>query len=153
MRKEDFWSRVDVRGQDECWLWKGKVNNFGYGRIGGCRTAHRMAYQLTHGSIPEGTFILHKCDNPPCCNPSHLYAGTPADNVRDMLARNRNAKVKPNMRGEANHAAKITWEQAREMRRMKAIGMRVMQIARIFGVHWGIVSRATLGQSFNEHTN
>ena len=94
-RIEKFWLKVAAKNDTDCREWQGcKVS--GYGRLfwHGRRTyAHRVAYELTHGSIPPGRYlyqVLHTCDNSPCCEPSHLYLGTPADNMRDRDMRGRN---------------------------------------------------------------
>lgn len=91
--EERFWAKVDKSGgPDACWPWTGCRNRQGYGAttLGGKRTgAHRVALALVTGPIPEGRFACHKCDNPPCCNPAHLYAGTPLDNARDSSRRGR----------------------------------------------------------------
>lgn len=93
-----FWSYVKKPehefpfGLPTCWVWIGAVNGWGYGyfRIGArVYRAHRIAYLLTYGTIPEGALILHNCDNRRCCNPAHLRAGTQSDNVRDEWARYR----------------------------------------------------------------
>jgi hypothetical protein len=88
-----FWSRVDKRGPDECWPWLGAPNNrHGYGGFwfdGKSELAHRLAYRLTFGQITDGFWILHSCDNPPCCNPAHLREGTVVDNNRDRTERGR----------------------------------------------------------------
>ena len=83
-----FWSRV--KKTDSCWLWTGQKQVRGYGRIAinGKRTgAHRFSWQLANGPIPFGMRILHRCDNPPCVRPSHLFAGTDLDNYRDAVAK------------------------------------------------------------------
>lgn len=90
-----FWSKVDRSDvSDACWEWQGRRTAFGHGHayspsrrraVG----AHRMAYELTFGTIPPGLVIRHKCDNPPCCNPGHLEPGTRADNNRDTVSRGR----------------------------------------------------------------
>lgn len=93
---EWFWSKVAVGGPDECWPWtmqrKGKV---GYGVVsvnGYPALAHRIAYLFDSGFIPDDVpFVLHCCDNPPCCNPDHLWLGTAADNYADMVAKGRAA--------------------------------------------------------------
>lgn len=91
---ERFWEKVDVRGPDECWPWMAGLRQ-GYGRFtithGKGVQAHRVAYELTKGPIPPGLDVLHDCDFPPCCNPSHLWPGTNLDNVRDSVAKGRRA--------------------------------------------------------------
>lgn len=93
---ERFWTKVSIRDPDECWPWLASVFGRGYGqyRIGSKDTrrlagAHVVAYVLDKGEVPEGLWVLHTCDNILCCNPGHLYAGTPMDNVRDMHTRGR----------------------------------------------------------------
>jgi hypothetical protein len=89
---ERFWSKVDRRGADECWSWKGGRRRRGYGifSAGGSQLlAHRMAWQLSRGPIPPKMFICHHCDNPPCCNPAHLFIGSAADNFHDMIMKGR----------------------------------------------------------------
>lgn len=81
----------------DCWEWPGARNVNGYGTLAtnghgngvSKRLAHRVAYELEHGAIPEGKLIMHRCDNPPCCNPAHLQVGTDADNNRDKAAKGR----------------------------------------------------------------
>lgn len=91
-----FWAKVDRRNPNECWPWiaKAVITSLEYGAIAvqtGCVTgAHRVSWALANGPIDETAHILHTCDYPRCCNPNHLYDGTPADNVRDMVERSRN---------------------------------------------------------------
>ena len=80
--------------QNDCWEWQRATNNIGYGMIrdsehGGMRTTHRVSYEIHKGKIPKGKLVLHKCDNPKCCNPDHLFLGTHQDNTDDMIAKNR----------------------------------------------------------------
>jgi hypothetical protein len=91
-----FWARVQK--SDGCWEWTGAVNsrNGGYGVIGisGSRkltVTHRLSWEIHHGPIPDGLWVLHRCDNRKCCNPEHLFLGTHADNMRDMTAKGRQA--------------------------------------------------------------
>jgi hypothetical protein len=98
---ERLWAKVDKNGPTPahcpelgpCWVWIGKTKSHGYGQIRyqekGIGT-HRVAWSLTHGSIPDGLFVCHKCDNPPCCNPSHLFLGTTTENQQDASRKGRN---------------------------------------------------------------
>jgi len=90
--RDRFWSRVDQSDPDGCWLWKGYTLPNGYGRLRSCGVvtyAHRVAYELSKGTIPKGLFILHSCDRPGCVNPMHLRAGTQVENMVDRYARGR----------------------------------------------------------------
>lgn len=83
-----FWDRVQKTHEHGCWIWTGPRDAKGYGRWGK-KGAHRHAWQEANGQLPEGQWILHHCDNPPCVNPAHLYPGTVVENVRDMVTRGR----------------------------------------------------------------
>lgn len=98
-----FW-RFVVRGttDDDCWGWVGATQHPGYGRIGvggggNVGFAHRVSWELHNGPTPNGLFVLHRCDNPPCTNPRHLFLGTQQENLKDMTAKGRNAN-KPAIR-------------------------------------------------------
>jgi hypothetical protein len=92
-----FWAKVADMESDGCWEWRGARNQDGYGVVGwkengGTRTttASRIAVELTTGEpIPAGLLVCHECDNPPCCNPNHLFLGTYTDNVRDAMRKGR----------------------------------------------------------------
>ena len=93
---ERFWGHVDKT--NDCWIWRGKTNKSGYGQFftGSVTTgdrkhvmAHRMSWEMKNGPIPEGAYILHSCDNPPCVRPDHLRPGSALDNIRDMIIRGR----------------------------------------------------------------
>jgi len=112
-----FWNKIDKsRGDDSCWTWTGYCKSDGYGVIGirGKTTecTHRVAYTLCVGTIPDGMQILHQCDNPPCCNPAHLFLGTQADNIADMVNKGRTVHTK----GESHPLAKLTVSQVEEIR-------------------------------------
>ncbi len=88
--KERFWRQVSCGAPDECWLWTGCLtqNGKGYGAIsvsGRQVATHRVAWTLEYGPIPPGKHVCHHCDVPRCCNPAHLFLGTHAENIRDMM--------------------------------------------------------------------
>lgn len=92
-----FWAKVDKSaGADACWIWTACRDHKGYGQLrihSKSILAHRYAYILEHGEIPDGMFVCHHCDNPSCVNPTHLFLGTNTDNVHDMMAKGRNMHI------------------------------------------------------------
>jgi hypothetical protein len=99
MSDERFWSKVNRSAADACWTWKGRVtekNKYGRASVNGKKIpAHRVAFALANGAIPDGLYVLHRCDNPPCCNPAHLFLGTYKDNIDDMDAKGRRVNNPP----------------------------------------------------------
>lgn len=134
-----FWERATKT--DGCWVWSGTRNSYGYGvfLLPGERPvrAHRHAYELTHGPIPDGLVVMHSCDNPPCINPTHLSLGGRGDNNRDAKAKGRNAA------GEANGHAKLTAAQVADIRR-DARTQRA--IAAQYGVDESTISQIRAGK-------
>ncbi len=115
-----FWPKVNKDGPipphqpqlGPCWIWTGRKTSQGYGRLGErYANIHRLSWQIHNGNIPDGLCVLHRCDNPPCVNPAHLFLGTYTDNARDMVSKGRNRGP----RGETHSWAKITEMQAREV--------------------------------------
>ena len=125
---ERFWSKVAVRNSDECWEWQNSCFPDGYGGFklkGQTLSAHRIAWTIVYGPIPVGMQVLHRCDNPPCQNPTHLFLGTNADNMRDRNRKGRTAYGNKNgaythpervLRGEHTGRAKLTERQVRRIR-------------------------------------
>lgn len=109
-REAKFWARIDKNGPNGCWIWAvGARDKWGYGDLrwdGKHVQAHRLAWKLLRGD-PGKLDCLHKCDNPPCCNPDHIYLGTDADNHRDMRERGRTNYIT---------RSKLTEDQVREIR-------------------------------------
>lgn len=136
-----FWSRVDKSG--ECWIWTAGKNPRGYGNFMLRRLcpllAHRFCYTVTHGPIPDGMWVLHRCDNPSCCNPSHLFLGTPQDNSDDMVAKGR-GRGGIHL-GERNANAKLTAEQVQEIRQLRAAGATLKSLGAQFGVHLATIGK------------
>jgi len=91
-KKEDVWKKINILSNEECWEWRGSSTSDGYGRMdyhGKKFLTHRLVYELTYGSIPDNLCVLHHCDNPKCCNPTHLFSGTVDDNIRDKIQKKR----------------------------------------------------------------
>lgn len=128
---ELFWSKVDASG--ECWLWVGTLNRRGYGhfptgkRHGLSHTAHRSSWIIHHGPIPEGLHVLHRCDNPSCVNPDHLFLGTHRDNMKDMKEK-----------GRAKGPAKLTETQVRGIR---SDTRTHRAIAKDYGITYALVGK------------
>jgi hypothetical protein len=134
--EDRFWSKVDKRGPDDCWEWQASRYEKGYGffrrrahqagRKGDCIQSHRMTWELVHGPIPDGKQILHRCDNPPCCNPAHLFLGSHDANMKDMVSKGRSHAQRPK---------KLVKAQVIEIRRAYLAGEATQQkLADKFGV-------------------
>lgn len=124
-----FWGYVN-RGCG-CWLWKASTNSTGYGHIGingKIHLAHRISYMLANGRYKSSKCILHKCDNPPCVKPSHLYIGDLKDNMRDAFSRKRLSRV-----GSRNSQAKLNEKIVVEMRKLKG-KKSYSNVGKLFGV-------------------
>lgn len=144
--EQRFWEKVDVRCDDECWPWTRARYRNGYGAfsVGGRHTtAHRVALVLSGGHIETGQVARHTCDNPPCCNPRHVVAGTQVQNMADCIERDRlrpgGGKQKGRC-GERSNASRITEEVAKRVIELKAEGISLSNIEKMTGVRKGNAS-------------
>lgn len=153
-REPAFWDRVQKVGNSECWPWIGlqsrsPKNPTQYGVLGwkGKHSrAHRVAWEISHGEVPEGSMVLHRCDNTLCCNPSHLYLGDHAQNMRDMVERKRR---EGRAAGHENGRAKLTQAQADAIRAVYAAGgVSQQKLADMYGVSQHAVSKIVRGQRY-----
>lgn len=128
---DPFWGKV--KKTDQCWIWTGFRNKTGYGKTnakGKTVRVHRYSWTLKYGEIPKGMSVCHKCDNPPCVNPDHLFLGTHTDNMRDAYRKGRISHTV----GEDNPTAKMTNEKVLLARKMHSEGRSGVDLAKIFGV-------------------
>ncbi len=123
-----FYSKVEKsKKAKDCWKWLAAKSKFGYGKIrrpgGEDDTAHRVSWELHNGPIPEGQCVLHKCDNPSCTNPKHLFLGDTQDNKDDCVAKGRHS------RGEKVNTAKLTEQEVLAIREACAKGANKEKLA------------------------
>ena len=142
--KERITERVIIN-ENGCWEWTGASIPAGYGFIASNRKmyyTHRVAYELWNGPIGEKMSVCHRCDNPCCCNPEHLFVGTAQDNALDMV---RKGRCK-NKKGEEHWNAIMTVEKVIEIKRLIKQGIRGNEIAKMFGVSQQVISAIKLGK-------
>jgi HNH endonuclease len=172
-----FWSRVDVQDLDQCWAWKGYSRDGRYGTVvdedGVNRPAHRIAWELWHNaSILPGYLARHVCDNPICCNPTHVILGTSADNTHDAIERNRfcvgdnhwtrkhpervlrgaahPAAQNPELRrGTKNGRAILTDDDVRQIRSLKASGVSPVVLAARYRISKNQIFKIARGEAWS----
>jgi hypothetical protein len=142
-----LWARVEKASGDGCWEWNGSRTGFGHGQIGtgSGRTVytHRLSYELAHGPIPDGLCVLHRCDNPPCCRPDHLFLGTRSDNMADKVAKGRQ------QRGERAGNAVLTEEKVMAILAAYATGeFPVLTLANEYGANEATMRAIVNGQTW-----
>ena len=152
---ERFWEKVDKDGPvvrselGPCWMWQATRHRRGYGHFkkdGRTRMSHQVAWEETTGGIPAGLHVLHRCDNPPCVNPAHLFLGTPLDNARDRASKGRGA----NLTGELGPRAKLRAEDAVVMRYAKSLaGVTSRSLCKAYGVGITTVYDTLHGKRWN----
>jgi hypothetical protein len=139
-----FWSKVNIKGPDECWEWVGSHVRKGYGNVrigrGGYR-ANRVALAIFSGRDEPSMIAMHSCDNAGCANPSHLSWGTEFQNNQDAIQRGRIR------RGSRNGKSRLTEDSVAKIRALRTMGFGIHALAEIFGVHhgtiWAVVARKT----------
>jgi len=132
-----FWAHVEILGENDCWEWKACKHKSGYGIATGihkrCEYAHRVSWEITNGEIPYKMEVCHKCDNPSCVNPSHLFLGTHKENMNDRDAKGRNRRWV---------GIKASYEVIKEIRTTHSKGgFTNREIARMFGFSQPYISR------------
>jgi hypothetical protein len=144
-----FWKKVDRRGSDECWEWKaGKVRSYGQFRFNRkSQYAHRVSYILAFGNIPDGMNVCHKCDNPGCVNPNHLFLGTQLDNIRDREIKGRGKT--PDQSGENNSQSKLRLQQVEEIREKYNHGVNKKELATMYSVSRQTINHVIIGDRWN----
>lgn len=143
-----FWNHVNkLEGEDACWEWCGFLSQGGYGSFTTLKkieNAHRVAWRLTFGPIPEGKYGCHTCDNRKCVRPSHIFMGTPQENSQDAARKYRYGGINGSLdrKGVNNAAARLTWEKVTEIRRLRnEEGLTMKSIGQKFGVSGAMVTR------------
>lgn len=146
---ERFWSKAHrPDGPDVCWPWFRAVNEDGYGHFllrkhENPAGAHRVAYALANGGvIPAGGVVCHRCDNPACVRPAHLFLGTQLDNIRDCIAKNRHFRT----RGESHHKARLDDEKVRAIRAAAKRPGLVVELAALYGVSQSTIRSVRRGE-------
>lgn len=145
--EQRFWKHIQKT--EYCWLWAGSKDKKGYGRInrnGSPILAHRLSWEIHFGLIPDGLSVLHRCDNPPCCNPEHLFLGDQLENMQDCSRKDRTT------RGERSASGKLTTAEVTEIRsKYAAEYISQNQLAEEFGVSPATISEIIRGVIWN-HT-
>ncbi len=147
-----FWQRVNKQSPDECWNWTGATRRDGYGQISIPQPpqnaiflrANRLSYFINFGVDPCDLEVCHKCDNPSCVNPEHLFLGTQNENVQDCINKNRKA------RGEKNGISKLCEREVTEIRKRFSEGERISNLAREYDVTYSQIWNITKNKQWKK---
>jgi Autographiviridae endonuclease len=151
-QSDRFWSKVENASGADCWQWLGHTEDYGYGMFSIKRNgkhisvlAHRMAWELRRGPIPDGLCVLHHCGNPGCVNPDHLFLDTRTGNMEDKVRKGRQAK------GESAGSRKLTWIEACAIRRVATdLGFPRQFLANLYDVSLTTIRSVVLGITWRE---
>lgn len=152
-----FWAKVNRQGPvvredlGPCWVWTASLRPNGYGQLKfrgrAGRKAHRVSWELHNGPIPPGASVLHRCDNPACVRPEHLFTGVQATNMKDMDAKGRR-KI-PGLRGTAIGNSKLSESDVVTIRQLRNVeGRKLNDVAARFGISYSTVSEIALGKTW-----
>ena len=147
--RDRFWAKVDIGSPEECWEWTSHRKPYGYGQFtvhkGAFMTASRVSLAMNIGVLTRGSVACHRCDNPPCVNPAHLFVGTQSDNAYDSVGKGRANRA----RGEATYSAQLTEEIVRSIRSQLPMEPgQVADLAREHGVSHHTISKVVRGKSW-----
>jgi hypothetical protein len=152
--KERFWPQVEKT--ENCWLWRGPVDGPGYGRLYLSKPGnknfkegtHRISWELHNGPIPDGLWVLHHCDNPPCVRPDHLFLGTATDNIRDCVRKGRHRSNPPRGKQHPRWSAKLTVRDIAQIRELRLEGWSQDRLATMFSVTRSNISLILSGKTW-----
>lgn len=152
LQKDIFWSKVGItQNTTDCWVWLGAKKPKGYGNVRINKEyllAHRVAFSISTGQIPDGFIVCHICDNPSCCNPNHLMLGTIKSNAADMVLKNRQAKSFTKARGSMNGNSKLSEEIVRVCRELNNQGTSIKFLSNLYEVSEPTIRSAINGRTW-----
>lgn len=147
-----FWSKAKTDSIDDCWEWQASFFPDGYGyfwKDGKGRRAHRVAYEMAHGTLSKDHHVCHACDNPKCVNPLHLWAGTNDENMADMAKKGRAARIT----GDARWNTKYSEETVKNILEDRKSGMKYRELTDKYGISKAHLSNIFNGKRRLEHAN